>query len=261
MSESAIDKIRGLMVPVITPRQGDTLDTVSLGNLLRFLIENGVDGVFVLGTTGEFQHMSLTDKQQVIKTAVDAVAGQVPVLVGISAQTVAETEKLIKLCNQSAMDAVVLAPMFGEGQTEAKISLAEELSDRPILLYNNPAIHGQKHLDLELVKKVTGHPKIIGIKDSSGDPEYFEKLLGLKSEKFLVFQGREKFILDSMAKGAAGFVSGTANVYPKEFKTLLLKKDPKILEEILKLKKDLNLLAPDYISALKEKLRELDKIE
>jgi dihydrodipicolinate synthase/N-acetylneuraminate lyase len=252
-------EIKGLIVAVITPRKGEAVDTASLKKLLVFQVDNGVDGVFVLGTTGEFQHMPLSDKRLVIKTAVEAVGAEVPVLVGISAQTMEETEKMISICNQSAVDAVVLAPVFGEGEPESKIVLAEELSDRPIMLYNNPAIHGQKHLDLQLVKKCVGRPKIIGIKDSSGDPEYFADLLILKSEKFLVFQGREKFILDSMAKGADGFLSGTANVFPKEFSNMLLKRDPKLLEEILEKKKTMNLLAPDYISSLKAKWHQLGK--
>lgn len=244
-------KIKGLIIAVITPRKNGKLDTHSLKKLLDFQIKNGSDGEFILGTTGEFRNMPFADKQAIIKTSVEAIGKRVPLLVGISAETVAETEKLIRICNESAVDAVVLAPVYGEGEPEAKISLTEERSNKPILLYNNPAIHGQKHLDLGLVKKVMGHAKIIGIKDSSGDPEYFAELLKLKSKQFLVFQGREKFILDSMGRGAAGFVSGTANVFPGEFSDMLAKRDPKLLEQILEKKKELGLLAPDYISSLK----------
>ena len=175
-------------------------------------------------------------------------------LVGISSQTLKDTKELVKLCNNSDVNAVVLAPLFGKGKPDNKIQLVIERSNLPILLYNNPAIQKQKNLDLNLVKKFLSNSKIIGIKDSSETAHYFEKLLKLKSKNFSIFQGGEESIIDSLKKGADGIVAGTANIYPREFKDLVLNKNPELFNKILKYKQKLASLSPNYISALKTKL-------
>lgn len=254
-------KFQGLVVPIITPSKNNTVDIVSLKKLINFLIKNKTDALFILGTTGEFQNLTLEEKKITIRASAAAIRRRVPLMVGISAPTIQETEQLINLTNKLKVSAVVLAPLFGKGDAGEKINIVIKQSRQPILLYNNPAIHGKRNLDLRIIKKFLTNKKIVGIKDSSGNNNYFNKLLKLSSKNFGVFQGEEKNIMEFLQKNIAGIVSGSANLYPKEFKTLFLQKSKDIMDKISKRKKEIASLSPNYIFGLKIKLAEEDLIE
>ena len=260
MQKLNIQKIRGLVVPIITPEENGVADAASLTKLLNFLIKNKVDAIFILGTTGEFQHLSLAEKKRIIKISTAIINKRLPLLVGISAQTIEEIQQLIQTANNLNVDAVVLAPLFGRGNPYKKIQIVIKKSRSPLLIYNNPIIHNNKNLDLNFLKQFSDNKKIIGIKDSSGDAHYFKKLLKLKSKKFKIFQGRERSIINSLRKGASGIIAGTANVYPQEFKALILKKDSRTMNKILKYKKELS-SSSNYISGIKAKLLEMNIIK
>jgi len=249
-----------LIVPTITPRLGSSVDLPSLERLMDFLIEGGVDAVFILGTTGEFQYLGIQEKKGVIWASSESIRNRVPLLVGVSARTMDETRALAGTSEKAGAQALVLAPMFGEGEPWGKIGAVVESSALPVLLYNNPEIHGGSMLPLPLVKQYTNHPKVIGIKDSSGDWGYFLELLKLQSEGFHVFQGRESLILRSLEAGAEGIVAGLANAAPALCKEILLRRDQATMDRVLAAKSEIKKLSPDTIPALKKRLVELGVI-
>jgi len=107
-------QLEGVIVPTITPRSHSKVDLPSLSKLLDFLIDGGVDIVFILGTTGEFQHIPVDYKCDVVSHTVKHVGGRIPVIVGISAKDMDEMFVLIEESEQSGAQGLVLAPMFGE---------------------------------------------------------------------------------------------------------------------------------------------------
>ncbi len=252
--------IRGLIVPAITPLYNAAVDIPSLNNLLEFIINGGADSIFITGTTGEFQYLSFEEKQKIIKQAASSMRQRLPLLVGISAETVREILALAGEAEAHKAQATVLAPMFGPGKPAEKIDSVIQNSSLPVVLYNNPEIHRGEMLPLSIVSKYAVHPRIIGIKDSSGDWEYFLKLLELRSESFSILQGKESSILPSLLAGANGIVAGTANVNPGLFAKILSHQDEETMRQITELKDELKELAEKPIPALKQKLVHLGVI-
>ena len=178
-------------------------------------------------------------------------------LVGVSANTVDEMLSLIKASEECEVSALVLAPMFGEVRPEEQLKVVIQTSTLPVLLYNNPAIHNSTSLPLSIVKEFTSHPKVIGIKNSSGDWEYFLKLLDLRSTNFRIFQGRETLILPSLEGGSAGIVAGAGNIAPALLKQVLLHRDQETMERVLALKSEIKQIAIDSVLGYKHRLVKL----
>jgi len=254
-------KLQGAIVPAITPRSNSKIDLPSLGKLIEFLISSGVDSIFILGTTGESRKMSLAEKLQAIKYSSVCVRNRISLLVGISAHTFDETLALIEESKECGADALVLAPMFGEMESSEQIKKIVEKSSLPIVLYNNPGIHGGSNLPIEIIEEFASDPQIIGIKDSSGDEDYFRKLMELNSDDFGVIQGKEALILQSLQSGAEGFVAGMANIIPETCKKLWIKQDQATMNEVMSIKSKLKSSFPDSITGYKTKLVELGIIE
>ncbi len=247
-------KIEGLMVPAITPKTESAPDLIGLANLMEFLIKGRADSIFIIGTSGEFQYLSLEQKQQIIEHSAKCIGQRIPLLVGVSSHTITETLQLIELAKDQKVQAIVLAPMFGSSKPAEQIDAILHKSSLPVLLYNNPVIHGNETLPVSMVKKYASNPEVIGIKDSSGDWTYFNELLKLQTENFSVLQGRESQILASLKAGADGIVAGAANINPEPFSDILISPNEAIMDEIIRLKNDLKELSKNSISALKQKL-------
>lgn len=244
----------GLIVPVITPRSNKDLDTTGLKKLANKLIDHGVDGLFVLGTTGEFRYLSLKEKEAAIETIAEANNRRVALLVGASSETLSETQEVIRCAETNDADAIALALLYGHGSSVEKINSVLAHSHLPVVLYNNPAITDGENIAIDTVGRLSENPRIIGIKDSSGDPEYFNALLELANDHFAVLQGREKIIRESLRKGARGIVSGSANAFPGQFRDLLQKRTKATEDETLRCKQELERLSHDPIIAVKKKL-------
>lgn len=239
---------------MITPRFGSSVDLTSLERLADFLIAGGADALFILGTTGEFQHLTLEEKKRTVRALSECVRNGVPLWVGVSAPALPETLELIAWAANCGAQTVVLAPLFGPGGPERKIRSVLEISPLPLILYNNPEIHAGRMLPIETVKACAADPRIAAIKDSSGDRDYFRELLKLQSVGFRVFQGRESIILESLNAGAYGMVAGLANVAPALCAEILLRRDRETMGQILSAKAALRALDPDPIRALKKDL-------
>ncbi len=254
-------QLEGVIAPTITPRSNSKVDLPSLSKLLDFLIDGSVDIVFILGTTGEFQHIPVDYKCDVVSHTVKHVGGRVPVIVGISAKDMDEMFVLIEESEQSGAQGLVLAPMFGEDNPLNIVRRALDMSSLPIILYNNPEIHRGQNLPVAIVERFAQHPRIIGIKDSSGNADYFAELLNLKSEDFSILQGKESDILTSLAAGADGFVAGVANIIPEVCKQLWIDRSPEMMAQVMAAKDEVRQSFPDSINGYKDKLVRLGIIE
>lgn len=245
-----------LIVALITPLKDNEMDRESLARLISFQLNHQVKAIFILGTTGEFHRMSLESKKQFIQEFYKIIASyKEPLfsLMGISSEILSDMVDLIHYCENYKVDALVITPLFGEGDPKEKINLALQNTSKPVILYNNPTIHSQLNIPLELLKEFAHHPQVIGIKDSSGNATYFSSLLTLASKKFHIYQGSERNLIhDLQNKNLTGIVSGTANIAPSIFNDFLLGINlEKNQEQLLKIK---SLLAKegDYIKGLKK---------
>ncbi|MDR2917298.1 MAG: dihydrodipicolinate synthase family protein [Tannerella sp.] len=215
--------LRGIVPPMITPLlDTDHLDEKGVANLVAHLIKGGVSGIFILGTTGEAQHLSFKVKEDLIRLTIACVNGHIPVLVGITDTSVHESIKLAEIAAGCGADAVVAAPpyYFTLGQPEL-IEYYELLADKsplPLYLYNMPS-HTKTMIEYDTVKTLSQHKNIIGLKDSSSNGVYFCKLLDMFKDRpdFELFVGPEEMMASVALMGAHGGVSGGANVYPEIF--------------------------------------------
>jgi 2-dehydro-3-deoxy-D-pentonate aldolase len=253
--------LKGLIVPIVTPKFNSEVDFVSFEKLINYLINSGVDGLFVLGTTGEFQYISQEDKKEIILKSAEFCAGRVPIIVGVSDKDLDNALDLIEFSQRNKVDGIVVAPMFFDLDAYGVMGKVLEKITIPLIFYNNPNIHGHKNIPLELIKKYKDHPKVIGIKDSSGDKEYFKELVNLSDENFKVFQGRESLALESLSLGIAGLVSGNANFIPELFKELVLSKSVEVNQKIIDAKTENEKLDSNVLLAIKKRLVKNDLIK
>ena len=218
-------KLSGIIPPVVTPLlQHDQLDVAAVERIAEHLISGGVSGLFVLGTTGEGPSLSYQIRYEMVERTCEAVNHRVPVLVGITDSCLVESLQLAEHAARSGATTVVAAAPFYYAVTQTELidwfrAIADQ-SPLPLLLYNMPGCVGI-NLDLETVRELSTHPNIIGVKDSSGDLAYFERLCReFVSSNFTVFMGPEELIPQAVAAGADGGVCGGANLLPSVYVNL-----------------------------------------
>jgi len=215
--------LKGIIVPMVTPLKDENrLDIKGLEQLIDHLINGGVHGLFILGTTGEAPGLSYSLRSKLVERVCEQVNQRIPVLVGITDTSKTESLRLADKASHCGADAVVAAPpyYFTPSQEDLKeffLSLADQ-SSLPLFLYNMPS-HTKVLFEPATVNVLAGHENIIGLKDSSGDLIYFQKIIQLMRERpdFSILMGPEELMMQSILSGGHGGVPGGANMFPKLF--------------------------------------------
>jgi 4-hydroxy-tetrahydrodipicolinate synthase len=213
--------LQGIIVPLVTPlADRDRLDEAGLERVLEHVLDGGVHGVFLLGTTGEAPGLTERLKRELIERACGCIAGRVPVLVGITDTSFVDSIALAQYAADQGADAVVVAPppYFPMHQSDLRRyveELAEE-SPAPLFLYNMPS-HSKIAFELETVRALQDLPQVVGIKDSAGDMVFFNRLVPLAAERpdFSVLMGPEELLAEAVLIGAHGGVCGGSNLVPR----------------------------------------------
>ncbi len=218
--------LEGIFPPMITPlKDRNTLDRTGLSRLIEHLIAGGVHGIFLLGTTGEAPSLSYDLREELVFRTCDQVAGRLPVLVGITDSAYQGSVYMSDVAREAGAQAVVLAPpyYFSAGQPELIEYLKHLLPEisLPVVLYNIPS-HTKIPLALETVHRAIEYPNVIGLKDSSLDMIYFQRLQQLlyNQENFSLLVGADELLAQAVLLGARGGVTGGANFYPRLFADL-----------------------------------------
>ena len=168
--------IQGIVPPLVTPlKNSNVLDTDGLKRLIEHVIRGGVQGIFILGTTGEISRLSHELKDEMIRATCDIVHERIPVLVGITDTSIHETLRLESIARDSGAEAVVLAPPFYyHVEQDELLDYFTEVADMihlPLFLYNMPA-RTNITIEIDTIINAAKHPRVLGIKDSSGDLIY-----------------------------------------------------------------------------------------
>lgn len=211
--------LKGSLVAIVTPMNEDGgLDLEHFRSLLDFHIAQDTDGVVVVGTTGESPTVDFDEHHLLMRTAVDHVAGRIPVIAGTGANSTREAIDLSIYAKNAGVDACLsVAPYYNkptqEGLYQHFKAIAEAV-DIPHILYNVPGrtvadIHNDTALRLAQV------PNIIGIKDATGDIGRGSDLLLRAPSGFSIYSGDDASALALLLLGANGVISVTANVAPK----------------------------------------------
>ncbi len=215
--------LKGIVPPLITPlKDRDTLDVQGLEKLVEHVLGGGVHGLFILGTTGEGPSLGYRLREELIQRVCRQVNGRVSVVVGITDTAFVESVKMSQVSADAGADGVVLSTpyYFPAGQTELEgyvRHLVPELA-LPVTLYNMPSLT-KVWFEIETLRRLADLGGIVGVKDSSGDMDYYSNLCKLRSERpdwsFLI--GPEERMIESIPMGGDGGVNGGANAYPRLF--------------------------------------------
>ena len=213
--------LRGIIPPMVTPLSDrDTLDAAGLERLVEHVLAGGVQGLFILGTTGEGPSLSYRLRCELIDRVCEQVAGRVPVLVGVSDTSLVESLNLADYAADAGAQAVVLAPPYYYPAGQAELfqyveQIAAELP-LPVFLYNLPS-HTKLSFEPETVRRLMEIPNVVGLKDSSADMIYFHKVRRLCQQRadWSLLIGPEELLAEAVLLGAHGGVSGGANLCPR----------------------------------------------
>ena len=215
--------ISGSLVAIVTPMHADgSLDLPALRQLIDWHIDQGTDGIVIVGTTGESPTVSVEEHCELIKVTVEHTAKRIPIIAGTGGNSTSEAIELTEYAKKVGADASLqVVPYYNkptqEGMYQHFKTIAEKV-DLPVILYNVP---GRTVADManETVVRLAKVPGIAGIKDATGNLERGTQLIaGLKAagaNDFAVYSGDDLTALFLMLMGGQGNISVTANVAPK----------------------------------------------
>jgi len=211
--------VKGIIPAMVTPLdQDEKLDESGIREVINYLIDSGVHGIFVCGSQGESYALSEDERKRVVEIAVDEVNGRVPVYAGTGAVTTKATIELSRYAMDVGADAVtVVTPYFirpSQDELYMHYKRVAESVDIPVMIYNNPG-RTNVNLEAETVKRLAEIDNIVGIKDSSGDLTLTAQYIMECPDDFAVLAGRDSLILATLLYGGKGAVAATANVAPK----------------------------------------------
>jgi dihydrodipicolinate synthase/N-acetylneuraminate lyase len=217
---------RGLINPMATPlATPDQLDVAGVERLVPHILAGGVSALFILGTTGEGPSLSHRTRRELIERVTRLAGTKVPVLVAITDTSRQESVELANFAAAQGASGLVLAAPYYYPMTQTDLAgyverLAPELP-LPFFLYNMPS-HTKVDFEPETVRRLADLPKVQGLKDSSGDLDYFRDVhhaVGDRSD-FALLMGPEELLVEAMRIGAHGGVCGGSNVFPELFVNL-----------------------------------------
>jgi 4-hydroxy-tetrahydrodipicolinate synthase len=195
------------------------VDVRATQGVLDALVRDGVHGLIVLGTCGENNSLEPDEKREVLKAAVEVVAGRVPVVVGVSELTTPRAVRFARDAQAIGADGLMLLPAMVYVPTEAELEVhfraVAAASDLPIMLYNNPPAY-RVSITLDVLKRLTDVPTIAAVKESAPDTRRFTDLHNACGDRFVLMAGLDDVAFEGLLLGARGWVSGLTSAFPKE---------------------------------------------
>ena len=205
---------------MVTPfKKNEDIDAEALRSNIDFYIKNGVHGLVVGGSTGEFATLSPEEHKEIIKAAVDQVNGRVPLLAGTAYCSTRNTIAISKFAEDAGVDGLLIVPPFyskpKDNEIYAHYSAIGTAIDIPIMLYNNP-FTSKVDMKPELIAKLSKVQNVTHVKESSSDISRIWKIRELTEDRLTIFCGADNLALESFVMGAKGWICVAANILPKE---------------------------------------------
>lgn len=216
----------GTGVALVTPFKKDlSVDVSALRKLVNYQVENGINYLVVLGTTGESATLTKAEKELVIATVVEENRGRLPLVLGVGGNNTAALVEELKSGDLKAFDAILsVSPYYNkptqEGIYQHYKALAE-VSPKPIILYNVPGRTSSNVLPATVKRLAEDFGNIIGIKEAAGDILQAMKLKAAVPEDFLIISGDDMITLPMVLAGGHGVISVIAQGFPSEFSEMV----------------------------------------
>ena len=210
----------GMCTALVTPMHTDgSVDYEAFGRFIEFQIENGINALVVMGTTGENATIEYKEQREIIRFVIEKVAGRVPVIAGTGTNNTAHVISNTKAACEAGADAVLVVTPYYNKATQngliAHFTAVADASTVPVILYNVPGRTGCNLLP-KTAAKLAEHPNIVAIKEATGNMAQMVELRTLCGDKLDIYSGEDALTVPMMAMGAKGTISVLSNVVPKE---------------------------------------------
>lgn len=210
----------GMATAIVTPMHTDgSIDYEALGRFVEFQIGSGINGLVVMGTTGENATIEPEDQKKVIAYTVEKVAGRVPVIAGTGTNNTEHVLHNTRNACQVGADAIlVVTPYYNKATQNGLITHFTAVADEstlPVILYNVPGRTGCNLLP-KTVAKLSEHPNIAAIKEATGSLAQMIEIMHLCGDKIDVYSGEDGLTVPMMAMGAKGTISVLSNAAPQQ---------------------------------------------
>ena len=200
-----------------------SLDLDGTARQLDVLVRAGVHGLVLLGTVGENCSLEYAEKLAVLRKAVEAVAGRIPVLTGVAECTTALACRFAADAQKAGVDGLMVLPAMvyksDSRETLTHFRAVAKATDLPILCYNNPVSYGVD-VTPEMFADLADEPRFVAIKESSENVRRITDLKNRCGDRYVLFCGVDDLVLESVVLGAVGWVSGLVNAFPEESRLL-----------------------------------------
>ncbi len=215
---------QGVFPAVTTQFKPDlSLDIDATARVIEGLIRDGVSGLIVCGTVGENTSLERSEKQQIMETACAVAAGRVPVICGVAEFTTAFAIETARTAKRVGVDGIMVMPALVYSakphEAAAHFRAVASATDVPVMVYNNPPIY-KNDITPDILASLADCDTIVCFKDSSGDTRRFIDTRQRVGDRFVLFAGLDDVVVESVAMGAVGWVSGMSNAFPREGETL-----------------------------------------
>lgn len=209
----------GAATAIITPFKNGQVDYEKFKELINWQIENGIDAIVAVGTTGEGPTLTDEEHREVIRFCIKEVAGRVPVIAGTGSNDTAYAIELTKFAKEVGADAVLLVtPYYNKatqtGLVQSFLAVADS-ADIPCILYNVPSRTGC-NLTAESCAQLAKHKNIVAVKEASGNISQVAKIRELCGDNLDIYSGNDDQIVPVMSLGGKGVISVLSNLLPKE---------------------------------------------
>ena len=210
----------GMATAIVTPMHTDgSIDYEALSRFVEFQIDSGINGLVVMGTTGENATIEPEDQKKVIAYTVEKVAGRVPVIAGTGTNNTEHVLHNTRNACQVGADAIlVVTPYYNKATQNGLVTHFTAVADEstlPVILYNVPSRTGC-NLMPKTVAKLSEHPNIAAIKEATGSLAQMIEIMHLCGDKIDVYSGEDGLTVPMMAMGAKGTISVLSNVAPRQ---------------------------------------------
>jgi len=210
--------LKGYIAAVVSPFKENALDRDGYSKYISWLIESGINGIVVSGTTGESSALSRNEKINLINTSIEVVNKRIPVIVGVGAANTQDVLRQLEEINQiEGIDGImVVTPFYVKPNQKGIIEhyrMISEVSKFPIVVYNNP---GRACVDIlpETIVSIAKFSKIVALKEASPDTSRFTYLRKALGTSFSLLSGNDDTAPGAFAMGADGAISVSANIIP-----------------------------------------------
>lgn len=216
----------GTGVALVTPFKKDfSVDVEALKRIVNYQIDNGINYLVVLGTTGEPATLKKEEKELVIKTVIETNNGRLPLVLGVGGNNTAEVVEELKTRDFAGFSAILsVSPYYNKPTQEGiyqHFKAIAEASPLPVILYNVPGRTGSNVLPSTIIRLANDFKNVVAVKEAAGDIVQAMKLIQHKPKDFLVISGDDMVTLPMVLAGGAGVISVIAEGFPKQFSEMV----------------------------------------